>query len=106
MQANEVGPAPVETSPSNYDESANAVVLHQETPERLVQGGGLAYGGGDKYSQLTRLNDEDENVDFLRMFQQYQMTKGQEEIEDDEDEQIDMAEHTGEEVIVDDDERL
>ena len=67
LQSNDAAIA--DASPSNFDESANALVLHQETPERSPQLPG--YGSGDKYSQLTRLNDEDENVDFMTMFQQY-----------------------------------
>ena len=31
----------------------------------------------EKYNLLTRLNDEEENVDFMQMFHQYQMQKQQ-----------------------------
>lgn len=34
-------------------------------------GASLAAANAEKYNQLTRLHDEEENVDFIQMFNQY-----------------------------------
>lgn len=35
--------------------------------------GKVSGNSGDKFNQMTRLDDEEENVDFIAMFNQYQM---------------------------------
>ena len=56
--------------------SPGRVGYQEESPDsrgKRVASATNEHGSTDKYSQLTRLQEDEENVDFMQMFQQYQL---------------------------------
>ena len=44
---------------------------HEETEHNSLNTSPGKVSTGDKYNQLTKLDDDEENVDFMQMFSQY-----------------------------------